>query len=326
MGKITLDSNHILHRSGGSQNTSAYMQNHLCYIGQELVFSEGSAAIKRLLLIDINPKSIERNCHYYGSLLETQQQQAITLGAGKQLIKIPEMHYVMLDGGMVFTREEGWKEMKLGRVFKGADIITVNKNRHEITNSQYVAHLGSHHLFLEKLEHELLPITNKTIIADGATWIWNWANASYPEATQILDFYHAKEHLCDYAQVQFKEQAEKHKWIDEQCLLLLNDKVSDVIQNIKEQKTITKTKQQKQSLLTYYTNNSKRMKYKPYRDEGLLIGSGPIESAHRNVIQKRMKLSGQRWTIEGAQQLANLRVLNKSNQWGSLEKLIKMAA
>ena len=132
--------------------------------------------------------------------------------------------------------------------------------------------------------------------------------------------------ICDYAQVQFKEQAEKHKWIDEQCLLLLNDKVSDVIQNIKEQKTITKTKQQKQSLLTYYTNNSKRMKYKTYRDEGLLIGSGPIESAHRNVIQKRMKLSGQRWTIEGAQQLANLRVLNKSNQWGSLEKLIKMAA
>ena len=69
------------------------------------------------------------------------------------------------------------------------------------------------------------------------------------------------------------------------------------------------------ALIKYYQANSKRMQYKTYREKGWLIGSGPIEAAHRHVIQQRMKLSGQRWTLKGAQQLANLRMASKSNQW-----------
>ena len=63
-----------------------------------------------------------------------------------------------------------------------------------------------------------------------------------------------------------------------------------------------------------------------YRANGLLIGSGAIESAHRNVLQQRLKLSGQRWSIEGAQNIANLRAYNKGNQWGKVIDLIKNAA
>jgi hypothetical protein len=68
------------------------------------------------------------------------------------------------------------------------------------------------------------------------------------------------------------------------------------------------------------------MNYKTYKQMGLLIGSGPIEAAHRNVIQQRMKRSGQRWTKEGLQQIANLRVASKSNQWDSVVNMMKMAA
>ena len=59
-----------------------------------------------------------------------------------------------------------------------------------------------------------------------------------------------------------------------------------------------------------------------FKDKGLLIGSGAIEAAHRNVIQKRLKLSGQRWTVKGAQQVANLRVCEKSNDWDKVVSLI----
>ena len=64
------------------------------------------------------------------------------------------------------------------------------------------------------------------------------------------------------------------------------------------------------------------MRYKDYLGKGWLIGSGPMESAHRTVIQQRMKLSGQRWTLRGAQQMANLRVAQKSGNWRAVKNLI----
>jgi hypothetical protein len=68
------------------------------------------------------------------------------------------------------------------------------------------------------------------------------------------------------------------------------------------------------------------MDYKTYRQKEWLIGSGPIESAHRTVIQQRMKLSGQLWTIEKAQNVLNLRTCWLSGQWDSLVNHFKNAA
>ena len=68
------------------------------------------------------------------------------------------------------------------------------------------------------------------------------------------------------------------------------------------------------------------MKYQTYQNAGFIIGSGAIESAHRTVVQQRLKLSGQRWTEKGAQQIVNLMAIHKSNRWGEVIKLIKMAA
>lgn len=78
--------------------------------------------------------------------------------------------------------------------------------------------------------------------------------------------------------------------------------------------------------IRYYENNRDRMQYKTYLEKGYLIGSGAIESAHRNLVQQRLKLSGQRWSIEGAQQIMNLRACKKSDQWDQLVGIIKKAA
>ena len=82
----------------------------------------------------------------------------------------------------------------------------------------------------------------------------------------------------------------------------------------------------KRALLEYYKNHKNRMQYKKFLEKGLLIGSGAMEAAHRNVIQKRLKLSGQRWTKKGAQQIMNLRVLEKSNKWSKVIEFAKKAA
>ena len=86
-----------------------------------------------------------------------------------------------------------------------------------------------------------------------------------------------------------------------------------------------KTEKRRQ-LISYYKNHEKRMQYHLFREKGLIIGSGAIASAHKDVLQKRLKLSGQRWTKQGLQQIAQLRVAYKSGQWNLIKNLCKKAA
>jgi hypothetical protein len=88
----------------------------------------------------------------------------------------------------------------------------------------------------------------------------------------------------------------------------MKDKVQEIIKIVELINCKSSALCAKNALLTYYQNNQHRMKYGTFKEKGYLIGSSPIEAAHRNVIQQRLKLSGQRWTIQGAQQVANLRV------------------
>ena len=109
--------------------------------------------------------------------------------------------------------------------------------------------------------------------------------------------------------------------------MLLTDNVSNVIKTVVE--TIPKTTEAKkahEALVSYYTNNQTRMLYGTYKAKGYCLGSGAIESAHRNVVQQRLKLSGQRWSKKGAQQIVNLRAYYKSNKWEQVVELIKLAA
>jgi hypothetical protein len=318
---------HCLNQSGGTFKMSSYLQEMVCYVGQNEVFEEGETTLKKLRGIEIPAKQIERVSHFYGEKLEETLNEAIETGAPNLKIKDNEvLHYAMLDGSMLLTREEGWKEIKLGRIFKGTDNITISKDRKIITNSLYVSHLGGHKEFTDKIEYYLDSMKNIVLIADGAKWIWNWASATYPEMVQILDFYHAKEHICNFAKNYFREQIKVDTWVEQQCQLLLNDEVLLVIKNINELPDNTKTKAERDSLIKYYKTNINRMMYKTFLDKEFLIGSGAIESAHRHVLQKRLKLSGQRWTFNGLQQVANLRVAYKSGQWAEVIDLTKKAA
>ena len=101
------------------------------------------------------------------------------------------------------AREEGWKEIKPGRIFGQQDIVRTGKARTILANSQYVAHLGASKDFLPKMEYHIEGLKNKVFIADGATWIWNWVEDTYTNSIQIVDYFHAKEHLCEFANANF---------------------------------------------------------------------------------------------------------------------------
>lgn len=276
--------------------------------------------------IQIPGKQIERISHYYGEVLEKQQNNAIEKGEEKKYDaqERGKEHYVMVDESMALTREEKWKGVKPGRIFKAEDNVAVQENRNMIAESTYMAQVGGHKEFKRKMEYYLDALTLIVFVTDGASWIWNWVKTMSPHAIQILDFFHAKEHLCTFALDYFSEQTKRERWIAKQSDLLLEGKIEQVITHIRQlpmENAEMELRQARDSLVKYYQTNIKRMRYKYFREQGWLIGSGPIESANRTIIQQRMKLSGQRWTKKGLQQIATLRSIHKSNPWNKVIEL-----
>lgn len=315
-GLIQVPKEHVLCDTPSGFKMTPYWQNQCVYVGQAEVFEEGEQLIKRLTGQEVNAKQLERMVHHYGELAEHKIKSKETPEEKKNL------HYAMMDGGMVLTREEAWKEMKLARIFSVKDHIVTGKSKNIIRNSQYIAHLGGHRDFLRKVEPITDELNEMVWIGDGAPWIWNWVSDTYPNSTQILDYFHTKERLCQLANEMFVQHEKREAWINEQENLLFENKLNNVLKNIEVLPCRGKTKQIQRTTLTYYENNRSRMKYKTYRDKGLLIGSGAIEAAHRHVVQKRLKRSGQRWTFKGAQQVVTLRTMSCSKQWNIIKNLI----
>lgn len=328
LGRVELNKQHCLCRSGGPFSSSPYLQETICFLGQEQTFERASETLNKLLGIDVWARQLGRISQHYGQQLEELLSEQIKSGEPAAEIEKQTTYYAQLDGGMVFTREQGWMEMKLARLFPAHANLSLHPSRNWIDPSIYVAHLGSHKGFLPKVERYTDEISELVFINDGASWIWKFIEANYPESTQILDFYHAKEHLCEFAREYFPTIKAGDKWIEIQTEALLDDRVECVIANIRSLLVVAGSKNEKlrNNLIDYYATHQQRMKYRTFRQKGLSIGSGPIEAAHRHVIQQRMKLSGQRWSISGAQQIANLRTAHKSRQWHKVLNIIRKAA
>lgn len=303
------------------------MQELMTYAGQLDCYQACNEVLSRFLNVEVSVMQVHRVTDTYGGLLE-QQAEARPQEEQTPKLKAGECVYSMADGSMLLTREDGWNEVKLGRLFKESDLLEVGGERGWIRHSVYEAYLGDSRTFTRRFEQCLDAYSclkeRLIFITDGALWIKNWITDAYPQATQILDWYHALEYLGAFAAEYFKQEHQKQNWIEQQKALLYESDTGKVIANIKalpaEQQSLEKAKSK---LLQYYEGNQERMDYKRYRSMGAgLIGSGAIESAHRTVIQKRMKLSGQRWSRKRAQNMLALRCARLSGKWDKVINLI----
>lgn len=300
------------------------MQELLVYAGQLDCYERCNVILEKFIDIEVSASQVYLVTDCYGKAAEQQVNVCRSL----EPVKKEEVLYIEADGSMLLTRDEGWKEVKVGRMFTSGACIDPNGKSSWIRHSQYVAHLGNSKHFTRQMDTliESYGRLGKRLvfISDGGVWIKNWITDAFPEAVSILDYYHVCEHLHQFASTVFTDEAIHKKWTDEQKELLLLSKVMEVIANIKKQNCESK---EALSLINYYTSNAERMDYRAYKNIGAgLIGSGAIESAHRTVVQKRMKQSGQRWSNKGAQNMLNLRVLTMNGQWDKVVQLIKKAA
>lgn len=297
------------------------MQELMVYAGQMDCYQSCNEIIAKFLDVSVSSSQVHRVTDTYGEEIgKTVNEHPLLTPLTKA-----EVLYIEADGSMVLTREEGWKEIKLGRIFKGSDCIHAGEKPGWISNSQYVAHLGSHKKFTEQMEQLIDSYahshTQLIFITDGAPWLRNWIEDAYPRSHSILDYYHACEYLHAFSREYFSDKNEEEQWLSEQQKLLMESKVQEVIENVERLKS---SKKEARKLIAYYQANAKRMDYKHYQKMGCaLIGSGAIESAHRKVIQKRLKQSGQRWSKKGAQNMLNLRVVKCNQQWDKIVSLTK---
>ncbi len=132
------------------------------------------------------------------------------------------------------------------------------------------------------------------------------------------------QYAWDFARVAMADPLHQKSWTDAIKHMLLDNRIEEVLRHFQLVKLNVEGEAllMLERLIRYYQRNCHRMYYGFYREKKLMIGSGAIESAHREVIQQRLKRSGQRWSKPGAQQIAQLRVVKKSNQW---QKIINIA-
>ena len=322
LGRITIHNTNKFSQGNNGIQISALLQELVVYAGQLECYERCHEVLDKFLSVRVSATQVYRLTDLYGQQLAKEHdftQPSLTE------MREQEILYVEADASMVLTRKQGYKEVKVGRLFKSSDCLHAPGKPGLITRSQYLAHLGGHKVFsgqLQELSDAYCARQDQMVfITDGAPWLKNWIEDAFPQATSILDYYHCCQHVHDFTREFFSDEGQGYQWAEEQKELLLGSQARVVMNNIEELEG--RKKKSKQKLLNYLNANMDRMDYKRYRTIGCgIIGSGAIESAHRTVVQRRMKLSGQRWSRKGAQHMLNLRVIYMNGQW---QKIIQMA-
>lgn len=250
---------------------------------------------------------------------------------------------ISIDGGRVRLREKKrgpktakkrnrfkgqWREVKLFVIYivdeKG------NKTKHQLPIIDGL--IGSPEAVFSLLKQylsniDLSAFEHIVFIADGAPWIWKRAKDLLSELglkdmklTEVLDYYHAMEHLNKLAKAIHKKPRLQKKWLKE-CKVLLHD--GDVSGFIKKLEDDTKGRRAKKikTEKNYFINNKERLGYKAAKDNGLPQGSGSIESSIRRVVNLRMKGNSIFWLEQSANDMLFLRSYYKSGRWDELEKM-----
>jgi len=326
----------------GEHRITKDMIETIAYVAQLVPsFERASEAMKKLLKVDVSTTQIQIVSEEVGKKVFEENMSKAQEAYEKPEVAAPQelpryrkdgRLYILTDGSQVNTRVEDvngstWKEMKLGLVFCDKDIIKRGDGSHTIAKKEYVSFLGRVNefkkiLFAAAARAGYGKIKEVVVVGDGAPWIWNMCEELFPDAVQILDFYHLSENTHNYAKALYPEdEVGRIKWV-KQVLDLVTEGKADEALTLIDKKKDSRIPDYIVNLSTYITNNRERTNYKVYKEKGYYIGSGAIESANKMVIQQRMKQSGMRWSIGGGQYIAALRTKHESGLWQDVEGII----
>jgi hypothetical protein len=225
--------------------------------------------------------------------------------------------------------EEGhFREVKTGVLLLPEERVETSPGRRSVVRRFLVSCLGDADAIFHRLYGQLRELgwlgshTVVVIVGDGAEWIWNRATW-FIRRCEILDFWHALEHAWEFAHLRFGEGSQQaDQWVHQIGIDLKAGKVEQIITRLKRLRPKSpQLRASLDSLIRYYSENAGRMRYDDYLRLGYGIGSGAVESAHKQVVHARLRQAGMRWSEAGARRLLALRLLLLNNNWTLLDRL-----
>lgn len=225
--------------------------------------------------------------------------------------------------------EEGhFREVKTGVLLLPSERVETSPGRRSVVRRFLVTCLGDADAIFARLYAQLRELgwvgahTVVVIVGDGAEWIWNRASM-FVQRCEILDFWHALEHAWGFAHLRYGEgSAQADRWVHKIAEDLRAGKVQQVIARLKRlQPKTPELRESLQGLIHYYSENAGRMRYDEYLRLGYGIGSGAVESAHKQVVHARFRQAGMRWSEAGARRLLALRLLLLNHDWAKLDRM-----
>lgn len=307
----------------------------------QLPYVESSQQLEELAGLKVDPSQIQRLVQLLGPAAQERLAQL------PSPVPQPVPHfYVSVDGTgvpMVRAELEGrvgrgpdgkakTREVKLAAMFTQT---TTDEEGHPVRDPQSTTYLGSFvgsgefgvRVRQAALERGMAKAAKVIYLGDGAAWVWETARTCFPQAVQILDYYHASEHVVALAKAVYTDTGTANNWAIRWQSLLYDSELDILLAEVLALTGATPP-EPVQRELDYLERNRTRMDYRRYRQEGWFIGSGVVEAGCKRVIGQRLKQSGMFWTEPGATAVVSLRcALLSAGGWEFLwsQPLLKAA-
>ena len=305
----------------------------LAVVGAAAPFDHGRKQMQVLAGLEVTTKAVERTAEAIGSDIAAGEQRHIQRAVQLDLpVVIGEpvrILYLQMDGtGVPVVKKETLgrqgktdgqpahtREAKLGSVFTQT---TTDKEGYPIRDPDSTTYVGAietaeafgKRLYLEAWTRGWSRAEKKVVMGDGAEWIWNLAEQHFPGAVQIVDLYHARQHLWDLVRKLHPNDALSQKaWMKiHQKRLLDKGKIEKLVDPLRAIRSPNpEVREAIRIEAEYFARNAERMRYPKFRRQHFFVGSGVIEAGCKTVVGARLKQSGMFWTVRGANAILTLR-------------------
>jgi hypothetical protein len=314
------------------QDLSPGVRRMLAVVGSEAPFDHGRQQIELLAGLAVTTKAVERTAEAIGSDIarceQVQVDRALQLDLPIVVGEPIPILYVQMDGtgvpvvkketegrtGKVDGQPAHTREGKLGCAFTqtkwDADGYAIrDPDSTTYTGAIETASEFGQRIYLEAWNRGWSRAETKVVIGDGAEWIWNLAAQHFPGAIQIVDLFHARQHLWDLARLLHpSDDVRQKQWMLRHQPKLDDGNIEELVCFLRSIDASTPKLAEKIRVeADYFENNAARMRYPEFRRQHLFVGSGVIEAGCKTVIGTRLKQSGMFWTVRGANAIIALR-------------------
>ncbi len=300
--------------------------------GSRQTFKEAREDLKVYAGLEVSAKDVERVAEATGEQIEGWESSQRPGILNRQQPPVSEqavaMMYVEMDGtgvpmvsgalaGRKGKQPDGsakTREVKLGCVFTQTGTDEKGRPVRDAASTSFVGAIEPAEAFGARLEAEALrrgldQARKVVLLADGALWVWNIAELRFPQAIQIIDIYHAREHVSELCGMLFAgdaKQLQKYRlrwWSD-----LDEGHVEKILYQARKRLPLQgQLRKSAEQQIGYFEDNKQRMRYAEFRKQGLFVGSGVVEAGCKHLIAARLKQSGMEWSLRGANAIIALR-------------------